>query len=297
MPAKLCPSPPLCCTGAAHSQTQGALFPRAHTGTCAAKFLARPVRHSWLWLSQNWAHMVNRQQHQWKSGTCFELAGDRSRSIWQERPLVVVLCVCARVLILCSVSQQSTQTEEDACTATTPCSSLTGSWDNAWPKGIRWRTLSPVPKEVQALQVERCENTVWLVKNGCVCPLKWPNKCILPIKRNNYSLTNQVLKNYSFKTITATSSAFHFIAAYASKNNKLNGDLMGTRDQLMPRDFLPGFHENNCIIMVCDINISFGKVRQQLHREGCSMSYVLWNVQYLTEEKWHLFISCISSCY
>lgn len=33
-------------------------------------------------------------------------------------------------------------------------------------------------------------------------------------------------------------------------------------DQLMPRDFLPAFHENNYIIMVCDINISFGKVRQ-----------------------------------
>lgn len=114
--------------------------------------------------------------------------------------------------------------------------------------------------------------TVWLVENGCVSPLKLPNKYIHPIKWNNYSLTNKVLKNYSFKAITATSLVFHFIAAYASKNNKLNGDLMGTRDQLRPRDFLPGFHENNCIIMVCDINIDFGKVRQQLHREGCSMS-------------------------
>lgn len=40
----------------------------------------------------------------------------------------------------------------------------------------------------------------------------------------------------------------------------------------MPRDFLPGFHENNYIIMVCDINIDFGIVRQQLHREGSSVS-------------------------
>jgi hypothetical protein len=40
----------------------------------------------------------------------------------------------------------------------------------------------------------------------------------------------------------------------------------------MPRDFLPAFHENNYIIMVCDINISFGKVRQQLHREGSGLS-------------------------
>lgn len=106
----------------------------------------------------------------------------------------------------------------------------------------------------------------------CACVLALPNEHVHPIKRNNDSLTKQVLKKYSFKTITATSLAFHFIAAYASKNNKLNGDLMGTRDQLMPRDFLPGFHENNCIIMVCDINIGFGKVRQQLHGEGCSMS-------------------------
>lgn len=181
----------------------------------------------------------------------------------------VIVCVCFNAVF----SFSAKHTEEDACTATTPCSSLTGSWDDAWPKGIRQRTLSLVPKEVQPLQVQRrCKNTVWLVENGCVCPLKLPNKYFLPIKRNNYSLTNRVLKNYSFKTITATSSAFHFIAAYASKNNKLNGDLMGTRDQLMPRDFLPGFHENNCIIMVCDINIGFGKVRQQLHREGCSMS-------------------------
>lgn len=45
-------------------------------------------------------------------------------------------------------------------------------------------------------------------------------------------------------------------------------------DQLMPRDFLPAFHENNYIIMVCDINISFGKVRQRLHREGSGLSKV-----------------------
>lgn len=43
-------------------------------------------------------------------------------------------------------------------------------------------------------------------------------------------------------------------------------------DQLMPRDFLSAFHENNYIIMVCDINISFGKGRQQLHREGSGLS-------------------------
>lgn len=114
--------------------------------------------------------------------------------------------------------------------------------------------------------------TFWLVENVCACVCALPNKPVHPIKRNDDLLTKQVLKKYSFRTITATSSAFHFIAAYASKNNKLNGDLMGTRDQLMPRDFLLGFHENNCIIMVCDINIGFGKVRQQLRREGCSMS-------------------------
>jgi len=96
----------------------------------------------------------------------------------------------------------------------------------------------------------------------CACVLALPNKYVHPIKRNNNSSTKQVLKKYSFKTITATSLAFHFIAAYVSKNNKLNVDLMGTGDQLMPHDFLPGFHENNCIIMVCDINIGFGKVRQ-----------------------------------
>lgn len=79
------------------THTVCALFLRAHTGTCAAKFLARPAWHSWPWLSQNRAHMVNRQQHQWKSSTCFELAGDRSRSIWQERPLVVILGVCVCV--------------------------------------------------------------------------------------------------------------------------------------------------------------------------------------------------------
>lgn len=153
------------------------------------------------------------------------------------------------------------------------CSFLTWSWDDAWPKGIRQSILLPTPRAIQPLQLQRrCENSVWLVENVCACVLALPNKCVHPIKRNNDSLTKQVLKKYSFKTITATSSAFHFIAAYVSKNNKLNGDLMDTRDQLMPRDFLPSFHENNCIIMACDINIGFGKVRQQLHREGCSMS-------------------------
>lgn len=50
-------------------------------------------------------------------------------------------------------------------------------------------------------------------------------------------------------------------------------ETLGTpRDQLMPRDFLPAFHENNYIIMLCGINISFGKVRQWLHREGSGPS-------------------------
>lgn len=112
----------------------------------------------------------------------------------------------------------------------------------------------------------------WAGGDVCTCVLALPNKRGHPIKKNNDSLRKQALRKYSFKTITATSSAFHFSGAYVSKNNKLNGDLMGTRDQLTTRDFLPGFHENNCIIMVCDINIVFGKVRQQLCREGCSMS-------------------------
>ena len=43
-------------------------------------------------------------------------------------------------------------------------------------------------------------------------------------------------------------------------------------DQLLPRDFLPAFHEHNYIIMACDINISFGKARQQLQREGGGLS-------------------------
>lgn len=90
------------------------------------------------------------------------------------------MCVCFNTVF----SFPAKHTEEDACTATTPCSSLTGSWDNAWPKGIRQRTLSPAPKEVQPL---RCREGVKLQFGWWrMGVLELPNKYIHPIKRNNY---------------------------------------------------------------------------------------------------------------
>lgn len=50
-------------------------------------------------------------------------------------------------------------------------------------------------------------------------------------------------------------------------------------DQLTPRDFLPAFHENNYIIMVWDINISFGKARQRLGGGRKRPEQGLWNAR------------------